>query len=174
IGDVAYVMGPDYLKSNIGKQWVHGFDLNTGERVTRWEFVNFFDPKQAKVALGSDGTNLVAAGVAPNLSLNVFRYNPSTGAQVGSQWSTAQDWPASASKDLYGVRVNGNDVEVVTSRGGRVYLNNNNALVRKTDTANASGYAGWVLPAHDVSGCVWVRGVPYPVDSNGAVYTGSS
>ena len=173
IGDVAYVMGPDYQKSNIGKQWVHGFDLNTGERVTRWEFVNFFDPKQAKVALGNDGTNLVAAGVAPNLSLNVFRYNPSTGAQSGSQWSTAQDWPASASKALYGVRVNGNDVGVVTGWGGRVYLNNNNTLVRKTDTENASGYAGWVLPAHDVSGCVWVSGVPYPVDSNGTVYEGS-
>ena len=173
IGDVAYVMGPDYLKSNIGKQWVHGFDLNTGERVTRWEFVNFFDPKQAKVALGSDGTNLVAAGVAPNLSLNVFRYNPSTGAQVGAQWLSAQDWPPSGGKELYGVRINGNEVEVVTSWGGRVYLNSNNALVRKTDTANASGYAGWVLPAHDVSGCVWVSGVPYPVDSNGTVYEGS-
>ena len=174
IGDVAYVMGPDYLKSNIGKQWVHGFDLNTGERVTRWEFVNFFDPKQAKVALGSDGTNLVAAGVAPNLSLNVFRYNPSTGAQVGSQWSTAQDWPASGGKDLYGVRVNGNEVEVVTSWGGRVYTNNNNVLTRKPDSVNASGWAGWVLPSRDAAGADWVDGHPFVVNVSGVVFEGST
>ena len=49
IGDIAYVMGPDYEKANIGKQWVHGFDLNTGERVTRWEFVNFFEIGRAHV-----------------------------------------------------------------------------------------------------------------------------
>lgn len=52
-------------------------------------------------------------------------------------------------------------------------MNSNNALVRKTDSANASGYAGWVLPAHDVSGCDWISGVPYPVDSSGSVYKGT-
>ena len=173
IGDIVYTVGPDHVAANAGKQWCHGFNLNTGARVSRWEFVNFFDPKQAKIALGNDGTNLVAAGVAPNLSLNVFRYNPSTGAQVGSQWLTVQDWPSSGGKELYGVRVNGNDVDVVTSWGARVYLNSNNVLVRKTDSANESGYEGWTLPAHDVSGCVWVAGVPYPVDSSGTVYEGA-
>ena len=173
LGDTVYVLGDVYSSSGVKSKRVKFYNLATGALVGEWEFVNFFAKDQAKVALGNDGTNLVAAGVAPNLSLNVFRYNPSTGAQVGSQWSTAQDWPSSGGKELYGVRVSGNEVEVVTSWGGRVYLNSNNALVRKTDTANESGYAGWVLPAHDASGCVWVAGVPYPVDSSGTVYEGA-
>ena len=172
IGDVAYVMGPDYEKANIGKQWVHGFDLNTGARVTRWEFVNFFDPKQAKVALGNDGSNLVVAGVAPTRRLHVFRYNPTTGAQVSS-WEAAPGW--SGGQGLLGVSVNsaGTEVTILPLRTARVYTVSNSVLVRKTDTANANGYAGWDNPNRNGAGMVFVGTNPYVVDS-GAVYKGST
>lgn len=170
IGDVAYVMGKDYTRPN-PEVYVFGYDLNTGARVTRWEYTRGI---QARNALGNDGTNLIVGSVY-NLELWVHKRNPTTGVQVGSDMrSGSNSWPASGGRDLFGVRISGNDVEVVTAWGGRVYLNSNNALVRKTDSANESGYAGWVLPAHDVSGCAWVSGVPYPVDSSGTVYEGST
>ena len=171
IGDVVYVFGPNHEKNSFYPYYIDGYDLNTGEKVS-WH--GYSRTVQARSALGNDGTNLLVASIYNN-ELWVHRRNPVTGEQVGSDMrSGSNSWPASGSKDLYGVRINGNDVGVVTGWGERVYLNSNNVLVRKTDAANASGYAGWVLPAHDVSGCVWVSGVPYPVDSNGAVYTGSS
>ena len=169
IGDVAYVMGKDYTRPST-EVYVFGYDLNTGARVTRWEYTRGI---QARNALGNDGTNLIIASVY-NLELWVHKRNPTTSEQVGSDMrSGSNSWPASGGKDLFGVRISGNDVEVVTAWGGRVYLNSNNALVRKTDSANESGYAGWVLPAHDVSGYAWVSGLPHPVDSNGSVYKGT-
>ena len=177
IGDVAYVMGPDYERANIGKQWVHGFNLNTGERVTRWEYVHFFDPKQAKVALGNDGSNLVVAGVAPTRRLHVFRYNPATGAQVSS-WQTAPDW--TGGQELEGVSVNsaGTEVTVLPLQTARVYMVSGTALTRKTDSANANGYAGWDNPNRNGAGMVMMAGrfgaiVPFVVDGTGAVYEGS-
>ena len=170
IGDVAYVMGKDYTRPN-PEVYMFGYDLNTGARVTRWEYTRGI---QARNALGNDGTNLIIGSVY-NLELWVHKRNPTTGVQVGSDMrSGSNSWPASGGKDLFGARISGNDVEVVTAWGGRVYFNSNNALVRKTDSANESGYAGWILPAHDVSGCVWVSGAPYPVDSSGTVYEGST
>ena len=170
LGDVVYVMGKDYTRPST-EVYMFGYDLNTGARVARWEYTRGI---QARNALGNDGTNLIIGSVY-NLELWVHRRNPTTGVQVGSDMrSGSNSWPAAGGKDLFGVRISGNDVEVVTSWGGRVYLNSNNALVRKTDSANASGYAGWVLPAHDVSGCVWRVGNPYVVDGVGDVYSGSN
>src|SRR5699024_2037323 len=164
--------GDVYSSSGAKTKWVHGYNLNTGEKVSWFGYERFHINAGGKLAIGNDGTNLVVAGVTKTPNLYVMRYDPATGVQVGSDMSTS--WPSSGGRDLYGVRINGNEVGVVTSWGERVYLNSNNVLVRKTDAANASGWAGWVLPAHDVSGCAWVSGVPYPVDSIGAVYTGSS
>ena len=171
IGDIVYLFGDVYSSSGVKSTWIYGYNLNTGARTSRHEYTRSI---QAKNALGNDGTNLIIASVY-NLELWVHRRDPVTGVQVGSDMrSGSNSWPATGGKDLYGVRINGNDVEVVTSWGARVYLNSNNALVRKTDTANASGYAGWELPAHDVSGCAWVNGTPFPVDSSGNIYQGSN
>ena len=172
VGDIAYVLGPNHEEAPSYPQYVDGYDLNTGEKVSWFGYERFNNNAGGKLAIGNDGTNLVVAGVTKTPNLYVMRYDPVTGVQVGSDMSTS--WPSSGGRDLYGARVNGNEVGVVTSWGERVYLNSNNTLVRKTDTANESGYAGWVLPAHDVSGCEWVSGAPYPVDSNGTVYEGTA
>ena len=169
MGDIVYVFGAGHAGTS-DRNFIDGYDLNTGERVSRHEYTRGI---QAVNALGNDGTNLIIGSVY-NLELWVHRRDPVTGVQVGSDMrSGSNSWPASGGKDLFGVRISGNDVEVVTSWGGRVYLNSNNVLVRKTDSANASGYAGWALPAHDVSGCDWINGAPYPMDSSGSVYQGS-
>src|SRR5699024_5854141 len=91
IGDIVYTIGPDHNPNNKGKQWCHGFNLNTGARVSRWEFTHFWAANQKKIAIGVDGSNLMVAGVAPDVVLSVFKYNPTTGAVVGSQMSTTFD-----------------------------------------------------------------------------------
>src|SRR5699024_8964837 len=169
IGDIVYVLGSEHgiLAPRV---FVHGYDLNTGDRVTRWEYTRNY---QAKNPLGNDGVNLIVASVY-NRELWVHRRNPVTGVQVGSDMrSGANSWPTTGGTNLYGVRITNDDVEVVTSWGGRVYTSSNNVLTRKPDSSNSSGYAGWVLPTHDVSGCAWVSGRTYPVDSSGTVYKGS-
>ena len=173
MGDIVYVFGNAHGSG--GEALIDGYNLVTGVRVSRHPYTRAI---QAQNALGNDGTNLVIASVY-NLELWVHRRNPVTGVQVGSDMrSGSNSWPASGGKDLYAVRISGNDVEVVTASGSRVYLNSNNALVRKTDTANASGYAGWVIPSHVAAGMVMKAGrfgaiVPFVVDGTGAVYEGA-
>ena len=169
-GDIVYIMGKDHNVAD-PRVFIFGYNLTTGARTSRHEYTRNI---QAKNALGNDGTNLIVASVY-NLELWVHKRNPTSGVQVGSDMrSGSNSWPESGGRDLFGVRISGNDVEVVTAWGGRVYFNSNNALVRKTDTANASGYAGWVLPAHDISGCDWINGAPYPMDSSGVVLEGTT
>src|SRR5699024_797072 len=170
--DIAYVLGDVYSSSGAKTKWVHGYNLTTGEKVSWFGYERFNINAGGKLAIGNDGTNLVVAGVTKTPNLYVMRYDPVTGVQVGSDMSTS--WPVPGGKDLYGVRVNGNEVEVVTGWGGRVYLNNNNVLTRKPDSANASGWAGWVLPNRDAAGADWVDGHPFVVDASGVVFEGST
>ena len=163
IGDIAYVVGPDYVKSNIGKQWCHGFDLRTGLRVTRWEFVNFFAKDQKKIAIGNDGTNLLAAGVAPNGILYVFRYNPSTGAQPGPEMTVNFD--TGRDTDIYGVGVSGGKYYVSPAWQVREYTVSGSSL-------NWTGFA-WDNPNKSGAGFVWKDSRPCIVDGSGAIYAGS-
>lgn len=172
IGDIVYTIGPDHVaRPGAEKQWCHGFNLNTGSRVSRWEFVNFFAKDQAQIALGTDGTNLVAAGVAPNVVLSVFKYDPATGTQVGAQL-TDTGWNISA-RELFGVQQVGADIYITHKGSTRVYTVSGSTMTRKTGSSNGSTWAGWSNPNKNAGGMTFVDGVPLVVDS-GAVYTGSS
>lgn len=84
IGDIVYTIGPDHVaRPGAERQWCHGFNLNTGARVSRWEFTRFTASGQKQFAVGTDGTNLLTAGVTPTPNLYVMKYNPATGAQIG-------------------------------------------------------------------------------------------
>ncbi len=170
IGDVVYTVGPDHVAANMGKQWCHGFNLNTGARVSRWEFVNFFAKDQAQIALGTDGTNLVAAGVAPNVVLSVFKYNPATGTQVGAQL-TDTGWNISA-RELFGVQQIGADIYITHKGSTRVYTVSGSTMTRKTGSSNGTPWAGWSNPNKNAGGMTFLDGVPLVADS-GAVYTAS-
>lgn len=164
IGDIVYTIGPDHVASNAGKQWCHGFNLNTGARVSRWEYVHFFASDQKKIAIGADGSNLIVAGVAPNTVLSAFRYTPSTGAQVGSQMSTNFDVGYAA--DIHGVATAGGKIYVSPRGQVREYTVNGSTLTK------TAGFA-WDNPNWNSGGFVFVDGRPIVVDT-GAVYTGST
>lgn len=164
IGDIAYVMGPDYEQANIGKQWVHGFDLNTGARVTRWEFTDFAGGKN-KIALGTDGTNLVVAGANLNISrrLHIVTLNPSTGVRVGDPFAT-DEW-VSYTKDVEAVHISGNSMWVSHVEAVREF-----SLSGSTPTYTNSG---WVNPDKNGDGVAFRGAIPYVVDGVGNVYQGS-
>ncbi|MFE1082427.1 hypothetical protein [Brevibacterium sediminis] len=163
IGDTAYTIGPDHVAANAGKQWCHGFNLNTGARVSRWEFTRFFSARQKKITVGTDGTNLMVAGVAPGALLSVFKYTPATGAQVGAQLSVNFD--TGADPELFGVTESGGKVYVSPQQQVRQYSVSGSNLVLDR--------FAWDNPNKNAGGMTFVDGVPLVVDS-GAVYTGSS
>src|SRR5699024_6125825 len=61
---------------------------------------------------------------------------------------------------------------ILPKQTARVYTVSGGSLTRKTDTANANGFAGWDNPNRNGAGMVFVGTAPYVVDS-GAVYQGS-
>ena len=164
IGDVVYTIGPDHVAANAGKQWCHGFNLNTGARVSRWEYVHFYSKDQKKIAVGTDGTNLMAAGVGGSpVTLYVFKYNPSTGAQVGTTLTTAFDTGKAA--EVHGVATSGGKIYVSPRGQVREYTVSGSTLTK------TAGFA-WDNPNWNSGGFTFVSGLPVVVDS-GAVYKGS-
>ena len=164
IGDIVYTVGPDHVaRPGAEKQWCHGFNLNTGARVSRWEYVHFWASNQKKIAIGVDGTNLMVAGVDPNAVLYVFKYTPSTGALVGSQMTTNFDVGYAA--DIYGVGTSGGNIYVSPRGQVREYTVSGSTLTK------TAGFA-WDNPNWNSGGFVFVNDRPVVVDS-GAVYTGS-
>ncbi|MGO3021963.1 MAG: hypothetical protein ACTIIH_01835 [Brevibacterium sp.] len=165
IGDVAYTIGPDYNPANAGKQWVHGFNLNTGVRVTRWQFTRFTLSNQAKIAIGNDGTNLVVAGVHPTAgTLYVMRYNPATGAQVGADM-TDTSYDVQYTKELQGVYITGSVAYVAHAKDTRRYAISGGTLTR-TDN-------GWRNPETDAAGLAFTT-TPFLVAQSGELYRGST
>lgn len=170
IGDVAYTLGPDKVeRPGAAKNWVHGFDLNTGERVSRWEFTRFDAPNQAKLAIGNDGTNIVVAGAHMTVSrrLYVMRYNPATGAQVGAD-IMSDEWVA-YTKNVEAVHISGNTMWVSHVEAVREF-----SLSGSTPTYTNNG---WVNPDENGAGMVWAANgpltTPHVVDGAGNVYAGS-
>ena len=164
IGDIVYTIGPDHVKrSGAERQWCHGFNLNTGSRVSRWEYVRFFASDQKKkIAVGTDGTNLLTAGVTSTPNLYVMKYNPATGAQIGSDLSTAFDtrW----APDLHGV----------AEYEGKIYVSPRQ-IVRRYSVSGSSlklDRLAWENPSGNAGGMTFVDGRPVVVDS-GSIYFGS-
>lgn len=180
IGDIVYTIGPDHVAANAGKQWCHGFNLNTGARVSRWEFTRFTAQGQKQFTVGTDGTNLLTAGVTPTPSLYVMKYNPSTGGQIGgapNPPSTGGDmidagWNLTA-RDLLGVHQAGNELHVMHRYGVRIYTVSGYSITRKPDANSEDGWASWYSPNNNPGGFTFAGGVPVVADS-GAVYTGST
>ena len=163
IGDIVYTIGPDHVKrSGAERQWCHGFNLNTGARVSRWEFKRFFDPDQKKIAVGTDGTNLLTAGVTSTPNLYVMKYNPATGAQIGSDLSTAFD--ARWAPDIFGV----------AEYEGKIYVSPRQ-IVRRYSVSGSSlklDRFAWENPSGNAGGMTFVDGRPIVADS-GSIYSGS-
>lgn len=164
LGDTVYTIGPAHNAANKGKQWVHGFDLNTGDRVVRWEFTRFDAPNQKKIAIGNDGTNLLVAGTHMKTAvLYVMRYDPSTGAQIGSDMTTPFD--AGYAANIHGVEIQGGKLYVSATAQVREYVETGGSW-------SLNGFA-WDNPNRDGAGFVFVNGRPFVVDGSGAVYIGS-
>ena len=163
IGDVVYTIGPDHVKrSGAERQWCHGFNLNTGARVSRWEFTRFTATNQKQFAIGTDGTNILTAGVTSTPNLYVMKYNPATGAQIGSDLSTAFDtrW----APDLHGV----------AEYEGKIYVSPRQ-IVRRYSVSGSSlklDRLAWENPSGNAGGMTFVDGRPVVVDS-GSIYFGS-
>src|SRR5699024_6255313 len=80
IGDAAYTIGPAHDENAYWDNYIHGYDMNTGNRVMWSEYVHFYAKGKKKIAIGSDGSNLLVAGIGGSpATLYVFKYNPSTG-----------------------------------------------------------------------------------------------
>ena len=170
IGDVAYFMGTDYGRPN-SEIYIFGYDLNTGERVSRHEYTRGI---QARNALGNDGTYLLVASVY-NRRLWVHRRDPVTGVQSGPDMLSGENtWPGADASDLFGVSINdaGTEITVVPTVAARVYTISGGVLTRKADSANANGLAGWNNPPGP-TGYVARAGAPYLIDGAGTVYEGS-
>ncbi|WP_172171057.1 hypothetical protein [Brevibacterium sp. CT2-23B] len=181
IGDIVYTIGPDHVaRPGAERQWCHGFNLNTGARVSRWEFTRFTASGQKQFAVGTDGTNLLTAGVTPTPNLYVMKYNPATGAQIGgtpNPPSTGGDlidfgWDLPA-RDLFGVRQSGNDLFVSHVGGTRIYTVSGTTITRKPDTNNSDGLAGFAHENRSCAGVAWVSGIPLVVDPQGRILEGS-
>ena len=179
IGDIVYTIGPDHVAANAGKQWCHGFNLNTGARVSRWEFTRFTATGQKQFTIGTDGTNLLTAGVTPTPRLYVMKYDPATGEQIGgapNPPSTGGDmidagWNISG-RDLYGVHQAGSDLYITHKGSTRVYTVSGYTITRKAGNSNGTQWAGWRNPNSNAGGMTFVDGAPLVADS-GAVYQGS-
>src|SRR5699024_6413524 len=103
------------------------------------------------------------AGVAPDVVLSVFKYNPTTGAVVGSQMSTTFDVGYAA--DIHGVGASGGKIYVSPRGQVREYTVSGSTLTK------TAGFA-WDNPNWNSGGFTFVNDAPLVVDS-GAVYEGS-
>ena len=181
IGDVAYVLGPNHEVNSFSPQYVDGYDLNTGVKVSYWGFTRFATNAGGRLAIGNDGTNVVVAGITKSNNLYVMRYDPTTGAQVGGEPNPPSDplggdWMATGwtgGRDLLGVHISGSEVTIHPLQETRVYTASGSTLTRKLDSANANGFAGWVNPNRNGAGMVWIGSTANVVDGAGNVYHGS-
>ena len=186
IGDVAYVLGPNHEVNSFYPQYVDGYSLVTGEKVSWFGYERFATNAGGRLAIGNDGTNLVVAGITKSNNLYVMRYDPTTGAQVGGEPNPPSDplggdWVATGwtgGRDLLGVHISGSEVIIHPLQETRVYTASGSTLTRKLDSANANGFAGWVNPNRNGAGMVIRPGslglnVPFIVDGAGDVYEGT-
>ena len=181
IGDVAYVLGPNHEVNSFSPQYVDGYNLHTGEKVSWFGYTRFATNAGGKLAIGNDGTNVVVAGITKSNNLYVMRYDPTTGAQVGGEPNPPSDplggdWMATGwtgGRDLLGVSISGSEVTIHPPQETRVYTASGNTLTRKLDAANANGFAGWVNPDRNGAGLVMRGAPPEVVDGAGDVYRGT-
>ena len=181
IGDIAYVLGPNHEENSFYPQYVDGYDLNTGQKVSWWGFTRFATNAGGKLAIGNDGTNLLVAGItAATGSLYVMKYDPATGAQIGGEPnppSTGGDmidagWNISA-RDLFGVHQDGSDLYITHKGSTRVYTVSGYTITRKAGNSNGTQWAGWRNPNSNAGGMTFVDGTPLMADS-GQVFEGST
>src|SRR5699024_6169761 len=167
IGDVVYSLGAAHV-NNAPKE-MFGYDLNTGARVTRWKLDSFGGVDSVnKLAITAHDGELFVVGVSGGPGVYMFRYD-TDGNRI--EYSSTF-WDLKYTRDVQGAHFDGADIYVSHHQATRVYTVSGGALTRKTDSANASGWAGWYNPNKSGAGMVFVGGVPYVVDS-GAVYQGS-
>lgn len=160
IGDIAYVLGPDHLPTNT-KDWVHGFNLNTGARVSRWELTT---SAANRVAVGATGASLVTAVVTAAGNLSVNKWNPTTGARVGDNASTP--WDVRYTNDLVGVHITGSTVYICHRQNVRTYTLSGSTLTQ-------SFGLGWENPNKNATGMDMTRGWPFVITEGGNLYEGS-
>ena len=165
IGDIVYTIGPDHVeRSGAERQWCHGFNLNTGERVSRWEFPGLQSGRRMALCSTSDGMLVNVVVTVAGDGIAVRTRNPVTGVEDTSRsWNTA--WPKSAGTRLVGAALVGDMLYVTSQDYTRSYEIDGNDLNRVEGL-------GWTNPNRNAGGMVFVGGQPYVVDS-GAVYQGS-
>ena len=163
LGDVCYVLGHQHGRP-VDEQRVHGYDLTTGERVTNWVFTRFYASNQKPISIGNDGSNILVAGVAPEVVLYVMRYNPTTGAQIGSDMVMSPE-------SSYHFTVNG-----VSVTGGKLYVSAQQTVREYVESGGAWSFNGfaWDNPNKDGAGFVFVDDCPYVVDGTGTIREGSA
>src|SRR5699024_10224771 len=139
VGDVVYVLGKDHDRPQTEK-YVFGYDLNTGERDTRW-LLDSFEGITNKLTITTHDGELLVAGINTTPDFYMCRYNPSTGARLQTYGPVL--WDLKYTYDVQGAHFDGTDIYVSHQEATRVYTVSGGALTRKTDSANASGWAGW-------------------------------
>lgn len=171
MGNIAYVFGVAWTG---GQAMIRGYDLNTGGRVKSW---NYDRSITSKPTLGNDGTYLVIAGVY-GYKLWVHKRSTSTGAQVGLDIVAEDSWPSGPAADLFGINFpspQSTEFEVVPTVTSRVYKLTGSKWERKTDSANAHGFAGWNTPGSSPTGVYWAPvGDPFVVTVTGEIYESST
>src|SRR5699024_10017442 len=98
-------------------------------------------------------------------TLYVFKYNPSTGAQVGTTLTAAFDTGKDA--EVHGVEQLGGKIYVSPRGQVREYTVNGSTLTK------TAGFA-WDNPNWDGAGFVFVDDRPFVVDGSGVVFEGST
>ena len=163
LGDTVYTLGPSHTQTYYAN-YLHGYDLNTGNRVMSSGFTRFYAKNQKKIAIGNDGENLLVAGVAPEAVLYVLRLDRNSGAQIGSDMTTPFD--AGYAANIHGVEIHGGKLYVSATAQVREYVETGGSW-------SLDGFA-WDNPNRDGAGFVFVDGKPFVVNGPGVVFEGST
>ena len=181
IGDTVYTIGPAHDPNAYHDNYLHGYDLNTGNRTMWAPFSRFTAKGQKQYTIGTDGTNIIVAGVTPTPNLYVMKYDPATGAQIGGEPNPPStggdmidwDWNLTA-RDLFGVHQDGSDLYITHKGSTRVYTVSGYTITRKAGNSGGTQWAGWRNPNSNAGGMTFVDGKPFVVDGSGAVFEGST
>src|SRR5699024_344641 len=166
IGDIAYILGDVYSSSNQKTTWVYGYDLNTGDRTSRFEFPGLQSGRRAALCSTADGMLVNVVVTTSGDGIAVRTRHPVTGVEDTSRsWNT--DWPKSAGTRLEGAALVGDMLYVTDKVYTRSYQINGSSLDRVEGL-------GWANPARDGAGMVWVDDHPFVVDGSGVVFEGST
>ena len=166
IGDIAYILGDVYSSSNQKTTWVYGYDLNTGDRTSRFEFPGLRSGRRAALCSTSDGMLVNVVVTVAGDGIAVRTRNPVTGVEDASRsWNA--DWPKSAGTRLEGAALVGDMLYVTDKVYTRSYQINGSSLDRVEGL-------GWANPNRDGAGMVWVDGRPFVVNGSGVVFEGST